>query len=224
MKRIISAAAQAALLALLLAAPALAEITTTFDSCSDGRGRTVSAAADPQQAVFVRSIDMSGTPAIRYNPAALPRLTPPARLFFFAHECARHVLGTAGQDPLSAAQARQADCVGLNTLLGAGLLKPEDVPALQTQLGFSEEEWSRLPGPPRNFDLAGCQARGNVLKLPAATPPSAQQGGWNSCVRACADRLWGCQKNCRGNDCSDACLGKHRECKAACGGAPAGTP
>ena len=60
-----------------------------FDSCLDAQGRTVTAVADSEQAMLVRSDSQQGQPLIRYNPDVLPRLGSPSRLFFYAHQCAR---------------------------------------------------------------------------------------------------------------------------------------
>jgi hypothetical protein len=209
-----------AAIALLLSWAATAADVTVFESCVDSRGKMLPAEADDQQAMLVRTaVDDQGQATIRYNPGVLPRLTFPARLFLYMHECSRHGLSGSGR-MISAARARLADCMAVHTLVGSGQLKREDLPALQAELSFTEAEWQLLPGPMRNFDFANCQAirAGNVLRLPVDTPPSEKQAGWNNCVRACADRLWTCQKRCSGSAC-DACLETHSQCKAACGGA-----
>lgn len=191
----------------------LAADVTTFDSCIDATGRTLAAEADNQQAVLVRTVSVDGQPAIRYNPAVLPRLTFAARLFFYAHQCARPTAADASK-PLSVAAARQADCSGLNTLLTSGMLQADDLPALQMELGFTDAEWQLLPGPARPIDVTACRVTGG-LRLPAVHAAEPHPG-WNSCVRACADRLWTCQKRCGGGECA-GCLDTHKQCRAACG-------
>jgi hypothetical protein len=203
---------------MLLAGAAGAADVTTFESCVDSRGRTLPAEADQQQAMLVRTVvNEAGQASIRYNPGVLPRLTFNARLFFYMNECARHGLGDSAR-MVPAARARAADCSALNSMVEGALLLPEDVPSLQAELSFSEAEWQLLPGPMRNFELTRCQVgrSGNVLRLPVDAPPTEKQVGWNNCVRACADKLWHCQKGCRGSAC-DACLETHRECRAGCG-------
>lgn len=189
--------------------------TTTFDTCIDATGRALPAEADYGQTVLVQTANVGGLPAIRYNPAVLPRLSKTARLFFYAHQCARPATGSA-----PAAQARLADCVGLSTLLASGLITQEDVPALQAELNFSAEEWDLLPGPRRSIDLTGCHF-GNIVRLPPATMPTERQNAWNACVRTCADRLWQCQKR-GGNAALDGCVEAHQQCKAACSEQPNG--
>lgn len=191
-----------------------------FESCTDGRGRTLKAVGDSQQSVLVRSVVESGVPTIHYRSDLLPRLSQNARLFFYLHECARVGLGdpTGGRVP---ERVRLADCKGLDALLASGVFKRSEIPALQAELSFSEQEWALLPGLPRNFDLARCVGqRGNVLSLPPGVPPSARQTGWNDCVRACADRLWTCQKtSCSGAGCA-SCTGAYEACNTACGPSP----
>ena len=190
-----------------------------FDSCLDAQGRTVTAVADSEQAMLVRSDSQQGQPLIRYNPDVLPRLGSPSRLFFYAHQCAR--LGFSAGDPENAIDiARQADCLGLGALLGGKLLQREDVPALQAALTFSDAEWALLPGPPRRFDLASCRVTGSgVLQLPLARQPSVRQAAWNNCIHACGDKLWICQKHCAHADCGN-CLSAFGLCKSGCGDDP----
>ncbi|WP_428828207.1 hypothetical protein ACLIKD_10020 [Azonexus sp. IMCC34842] len=209
----------AATLALLLSGLSAATEVTIFETCQDGRGQTLPAVADEQQAMLVRTVTERGRAVIRYNPEVLPRLTPAARLFFYAHQCARHGLGEADQT-IPVTRARQADCIGLNTLLADKMLTYPDLPALQAALSFNDTEWELLPGPPRSFDLANCRATARgVLHLPSVDQPSARQTAWNNCVRACADRLWTCQKHCAGASC-DSCLTANGQCKASCGSPP----
>jgi hypothetical protein len=197
----------------------MAQETTIFESCTDSRGMAVAVSADDQQAVLVRSVDESGRHSIRYNPEVLPRLTRNGRLFFYAHQCALHGLEVK-ESEASIARARAADCLGLDTLLGAGLLKYGDLAALQTELAFSDAEWALLPGPRRNIDLTACRAgTAGGLRLPPAAGPSERQQLWNSCQRACGDRLWVCQKSCGRSDCAE-CLAAHGQCRTACGDPP----
>jgi hypothetical protein len=195
----------------------------TFDSCADVTGRTIAAEIDYTQTKLVRTSLDAGQPVIHYNPALLPGLTPSARQFFYAHECARHALGDAGKADLSLTRVRQADCVALATLLASGLLTRDQVAALQGELNYSATEWESLPGPPRGFDLAACRT-GGVLRLPAAVSPSALQVEWNAAMRACADRLWTCQKGCRSEACVSDCAASHWQCEAKHGDAPRNPP
>ena len=186
-----------------------------FDSCTDAAGRTVPAEMDFTLTALVQSKMENGQAVIRYNPQLLPRLSSAGRQFFFAHECARLALGDAGREP-TPARARRADCIGVATLQGAGLLgEPGALRELQAELVFSGDEWAQLPGPRREFDLAACPKR-SALKLPSAGPPSARQVDWDACVRVCADRSYRCQGGCKGASCGDGCLAAYNRCEAGC--------
>lgn len=197
--------ALAALLALALPGVGGTSETVVFESC-DNHGKSIPARPDSGQVVLVTTVGDQHSQQIRYNPEILPRLSTNARLFFYAHQCARLGFGEA------AAAARRADCVALNTLLDGKQLNYRDLPALQTELQFSPEEWSLLPGPPRNIDLTNCRpSTGDVLRVPLAREASPQQDAWNSCVRSCADRLWNCRKSG-----ADACQLAYDQCRSNC--------
>lgn len=201
------------LLLAVFSATGFAAETTTFDSCTDAAGRTLAAEADYNQKVLVRTDLAQGQPVIRYNPGVLPRLTFDARLFLYMHQCARPLQGA------TLAQARQADCIAFASLVSGGIMTREDIPVLLSKLNFTESEWELLPGPQRSFDLASCRTSG-ALRLPTSATPSARQAEWNDCSRACGDRLWACQKRCRGDACVAGCMDSHGACVAACGEKP----
>lgn len=203
-------------LALLASVAPAAEEVTIFESCVDGRGHTVPVIADyGQRALVLRTTADDGRPAIRYNPEALPRLTPAVRLFFYAGQCA----GGAGSDGTPAG-VRLADCSGLDTLLAANLLKPGDLPTLAAELAaIGDADWEQLPGPRRGLPDSCPPAGRGVLRMPLADAPTAQGSARNDCVRGCADRLWKCRKPCRGNACA-ACLPAYERCATACDDPP----
>jgi len=204
----------------LLAAPAQAAgDVAVLDGCLDQAGRAIPVIADPTLTTLVAAHQAGTQPEIRHNPAVLPRLDPTGRLFFQAHACAQAAAGKAGKE-LATDEVRAIDCLALKLLLDAGALRRDRVGALQQQLGFGDEEWAMLPGPRRIIDFSGCRLAGNVLRLPLATAPSARQAEWNACERVCGDRLWACQKHCKGAACVEACLETHHACEARCGGKP----
>ena len=206
----------AALLALclsLLVPHAYAE-TVELDSCFDAAGKAIPGQLDTALPVLVRAGMQVGRRVIRYNPDLLPEVSAGAKQFFFAHECARAAMGARPGSQATLAQARRADCVALSTLRSSGLLGgPNAVPALQAELVFSDEDWSRLPGPRRSFDLPACPAQAGI-RLPLAMPPSDGQMEWNSCVRTCGDQLLRCQHK----GASEGCQGGYDRCEAACKG------
>lgn len=192
------------LLAALVAFPAQA--STLPESCTDSRGRVSAVETDYAQEELVRSV--SGR--IRHNPRVLAHLPDTVRLFFVAHACAR----TSAPDAATPAQVHRADCTAYRMLEASGLMKQSGTNGLARELVFTPDEWNLLPGPARSFDFADCTTRGNVLRLPLATPPTAPQVNWNACAHACGDRLWHCGNN-------DACLNAYDTCLKACGEPPA---
>jgi hypothetical protein len=192
---------------------------TTFESCTDSRGHLLAAEADTALPELARVVAGPNGASIHYNPDLLTRLSQNTRIFLYMVQCAAHGIDESGKK-MSAAQARLADCMAANTLLTGNVVTRESLPALQSELTFNNEEWKQVPGPIRKFDLLNCTTsitRGNVLHIPLDTPPDGKQVNWNNCVRACADKLWTCQKGCRGAACN-ACTDTHGECKGACGG------
>lgn len=186
--------------------------------CVDAQGRAVRSVEDMLLQVPAWAAIEGGEPVLRYNTAAIPRLSVRARLFFQGHECARHALGQAVDAPPTLEGARRADCWALAALWGADAFDAGgEGSALQAELTFSAEEWRRLPGPPRTIDLDACRQRG-VLRLPAGGLPSAAQHSSNRCVHACADRLWQCQKHCRDGACRGQCEAAYDHCEVRCPG------
>lgn len=197
----------------IFSASGLAAEATTFDSCTDAAGRTLAAEADYNQRMLVRTDLGRNPPMIRYNPGVLPRLSFDARLFLYMHQCART------RQEATLAEAQRADCLAFASLVAGGIVTREDIPALLSKLNFTESEWDLLPGPQRAFEFTACRTSG-ALRLPTGAPPSARQTEWNDCSRACGDRLWACQKRCRGEACVEGCMSGHGACVAACGEKP----
>ena len=173
----------------------------TFRGCTDAAGRPVPSRLDEESPVLVMSVVEKGRFTLVYNPRALPDVSDAVRAFLYAHECARHNLGSA-RELRNADNARAADCWGLATLQHSGLLRaPGDVDALQSELVFTPSQWQRIPGPVRGFELSQCTQR--------VTQRAPSDPGWNQCVHACGDRLFRCGQ-------SQACLQTYDRCEAGC--------
>lgn len=204
-------------MAIFLGGSASAQVRTVFDGCTDQRGASVRSIADPSLTrSFVTRIE-AGAPVIRYNSAVLPRLRERARLFFYAHECARFELGLPAEAPRTVGDAWRADCRALETLGRSGLVRSVDIAALQGELLLTDDEWNLVPGPQREIDLPSC-LRGGLPRPPSvsASLPAADQKRWNACVHACADTLLACQTRlCGDRDCP-RCMPDHDSCVAAC--------
>lgn len=188
-----------------------------LDSCTDASGQVVQGTSDSSLKVLVRSGVEGGHSFIRYNPDLLPNLSVMARQFFFAQECARLSLGKTPGAELTPSQARHADCVGVGILRAAETLQGASaVQDLEAELVFSDDEWAQLPGPRRPFNLMACPKQTSIA-LASETPRTADQDKINACIRQCGDRLYRCDKSCRGAaDCGGGCLGSYDRCEADC--------
>ena len=185
-----------------------------FDGCVDARARPVPTTIDYGLPLLALAAMEKGKAVVRYNPALMPDLPARARLFFFAHECARLALGQPLGAERSIQHARQADCWALATLQRSG----EADATLAAELAIGESDWTALPGPARTVDLAACARPPGALRLPDSAPPSTTQSRLNRCVHACGDRLWQCQNRCRDESCRGQCLGHYGSCESACAG------
>lgn len=217
-RALVPLALQAALLAVmtvLLAAGVRAQ-GVTYHGCVDAQGQSVESIADPSMSVVALAGVENGRPVIRHNAAVLPQLTAQARLFFFAHECARHALGLAlGQAP-TVDDAQRADCWAIGALRASQTFADDHAErTLEAELNLSDELWPSLTGPPRTFNFAACVSRG-VLRLPGQMAPSPARLQADRCVQTCGDRLWQCQNRCRDDACRRLCQAIFDRCESAC--------
>ena len=191
----------------------------TIEGCVDADGAPVTSTEDDALPNPALATTDAGRPVLRYNPAALPRLSPQARTFFYAHECARIALGVPAGERTAEA-ARRADCQAVAILHESKLLAGDEAVArLESELRFSDAEWKSIPGPRRDFRLTDCTARG-VLRLPGTAPPSEARLRHDRCVQVCGDRLWQCQNSCRDPGCRAGCESGFDRCESACGPQP----
>lgn len=203
-----------ACLGLSLSGSVPARAQTTYDGCVDAAGHAVRSILDPGlDAMFATRVE-EGRAVIRYNPDALPRVQPLTRLFLYASECARLNLGMPPEGPRTDRDARRADCWGLTTLVRSGLVEEADIVSIQADLTFLGEEWRRVPGPIRGFDLPACHREAAGRPSLASPPPG--QDDWNTCTRTCGDTLFACQRQmCRGPEC-EPCMARYEACVSLC--------
>ncbi|HLW05795.1 MAG TPA: hypothetical protein VKY38_09505 [Azoarcus sp.] len=200
-----------------LAGSAAAHTTLVFEGCVDARGTPVRALADPtlERAFETRLVDSETV--IRYNAAIPPDMPELARIFFYAHECARVELGSWANASHSVGDAWRADCRALGSLQHSGLINGNDLAILQKQLdSLPAAAFDLLPGPPRVIDLNACSRalKGDHVRVP--TTPGSTDTQWNACVQPCADQLLTCQRDrCGTLDCP-TCLPAHEACVARC--------
>lgn len=209
---------RSAMLGALLCLGAAGARAQVFEGCVDANGREVASIQDASIPRVAMSGTEEGRPVLRYNPGALPRLSSRARLFFYAHECARIAAGDASGAAQPAQQAARADCRAVAMLQASDLVRgPDGVQALRSELRFSDAEWQQLPGPPREFALDACTVRG-MLRMPAYAPASEAQMRFDRCAHQCGDALWKCQNRCSTAQCRGQCQATFDRCEAGCAG------
>lgn len=127
-------------------------------SCSDFRDVPVVLLSNPLLPDVGRAvIDPSGRPVIMLNPQILVYQSTEMQLFWFAHECAHHVLGHIIQ--FSAANESMADCWAVITGKRQGWFPPQAFQHLVEVLGSSPGSiWGHLPGPARIQNMMNCYA------------------------------------------------------------------
>lgn len=201
---------------LLVAASASAQVRVVFDGCTDAQGAPVRSVEDRKLAVAFSTRIEGGAPVIRYNADVPAGLHERARLFFYAHECARLGLGFAAEALRTVGDAWRADCRALDTLLHSGLLRRDEILRLQGALELPAEMWSVVPGPQRDIDLMACARSGSARPLSLPTTRAPDQDRWNACVHRCGDALLRCQRaTCGGVECP-SCLPANESCVARC--------
>jgi len=111
---------------------------------------------DVAQATYQQLPNRTVIPIIVYNPRVLQWLQPATRIFFYAHECAHHVLNHMGRGfPLGHEQ--EADCWSIVALVSNGILGDDDITAVQRDLAKAGKgDWTHLPGPQRAINLRRC--------------------------------------------------------------------
>lgn len=200
---------------MLIAGGAVAQ-DVTYHGCVDVQGQSVESVADPSLSGVALAGVESGRPVIRHNSAVLPQLTAQARLFFFAHECARHALAQPINEAPKLDDAQRADCWAIGALRASQTFADDHAErALEAELNLSDEAWPSLTGPPRTFNFAACVSRG-VLRVPGQAPPSEEQLRADRCVQNCGDRSWQCQSHCRHDACRIPCEAAFDRCESAC--------
>ncbi len=144
------------LIMLVTAIPGSSQIT--YDGCVDPYGFPVASIVSNVDNVAVAARLGDGTPVIYYNQNILSWFQPQTRLFWYAHECAHHVLGhTLGNShPLTAEQ--DADCWAINQLYNTGNIDDDDMDVIAYDIATlaGSGDWTHLPGPQRSINIYGC--------------------------------------------------------------------
>jgi hypothetical protein len=110
---------------------------------------------DIAMATFMRTPN-GMAPVIVYNSLVVASASPSTRVFFYAHECAHHVLGHALQG-LRLGQEQQADCWSIRMLVSMRIFEDAQISEVESDLArFGKADWTHLPGPQRAINLRRC--------------------------------------------------------------------
>lgn len=198
-------------LLLMIAKSAVAQVT--LDGCVDYRGIPVASVMNPSvKDVAMATYGPNGAPLIVYNPYVLSWLSPPTRLFFYAHECAHHVLGHGVRGhPLKREQ--EADCWGIQQLAARNVLSDSDIAAIQQDIvRFGRGDWTHLPGRDRAINLRAC--------LGGSSGGAADGDSWDACYDQCQATEERCTSRCPNGSawerCYDRCQRRFDSCTNRC--------
>jgi hypothetical protein len=137
---------------MLLQAPAQAQSTYIAGIpvyCRDANSVPVATVAAP----YLQDVGMAnitnGWPVIFLNPNVLSMLPPQIQLFWYAHECAHHVLGHALGPPRFTREI-EADCWAIKTGRDQGWFTENDLQTMYIYfINNPGSPWGHLPGPDR---------------------------------------------------------------------------
>jgi hypothetical protein len=125
-------------------------------SCNDINGYAVHTIPDPSLNDVGKAIIYNGYPTIILNPNILNNLPPNIQLFWYAHECAHHVLGhSLGNYNITSES--QADCWAIKLGRQQGWINQNVlqvmIPYFRNNPGSAS---GHLPGPQRLQNFFGC--------------------------------------------------------------------
>ena len=125
--------------------------------CKDARRYPVALESAPQlNDVGMARIKRNGAPVIFLNPRILERLPPAVQLFWYAHECAHHVLGHMLGVP-KVRNEMDADCWAIRIGRNQGWFRRQDLRNMYHYfINNPGSPWGHLPGPQRLQHFANC--------------------------------------------------------------------
>jgi hypothetical protein len=123
--------------------------------CWDFRGGVVRMASMTDLGDVGRALIIMRMPIIALDPDRLRALPPKMQIFFYAHECAHHVLGH-NYHPTATSEI-EADCWSIQYGRQNGLFTRADVEGFAPYLANSRgSPFGHLPGPEREAHLLTC--------------------------------------------------------------------
>ncbi len=151
-------------LAIVLLAPSMTRIKAAGSgfrvagkpmSCTDFRGRSVLAVNVLQLGDVGRAWVVNTVPYILVDPEVMRTLPNALQIFFYAHECAHHVLGH-WYDP-SPDSEKEADCWAINYGRDEGIFLRQTVVDFGPWLAKTKgSAWGHLPGQARVQHMLAC--------------------------------------------------------------------
>jgi hypothetical protein len=136
-------------------AVAQAQIAGVPVSCYDFQSRPVALVPAPNLPDVGAARIVNNQPVIFMNPAVLGPQAPVMQLFWYAHECAHHVLGHLAM--IARTNEANADCWAVKTGRSQGWFPPQAFQLLVLTLGNSPGSvWGHLPGPARIQNMWNC--------------------------------------------------------------------
>ncbi len=125
--------------------------------CTDIRGFSVVTIPDSQlNDVGVARLAPNGAPIIFLNPTILANLPPVVQLFWYAHECAHHVLGHILKPPIISNEI-EADCWAIRIGRDQNWFQQHDLEVMYMYfINNPGSPWGHLPGPQRLENFARC--------------------------------------------------------------------
>ena len=176
MKRTLTAAAVSALLAILLMASGAVAQPTAIEAskkvkiaglsvrCQDFRGKPVTTLKVDELGDVGRAWVVNMTPFIVMDSHMLLQLPVKLQLFFYAHECAHHVLGHWYTPSVN--NEIEADCWAIRYGRDTGLFRRQEVADFAPWLAASKgSRFGHLPGPRRAQSLLECFDNAEPLLL-----------------------------------------------------------
>lgn len=124
-------------------------------SCTDFRGRSVMALNVSNLGDVGRAWVVNTVPYILVDPEVMRTLPRPLQIFFYAHECAHHVLGH-WYNP-SQNSEKEADCWAINYGREEGIFARQTVVDFGPWLAKTKgSAWGHLPGRQRVLHMLAC--------------------------------------------------------------------
>jgi hypothetical protein len=126
-----------------------------WTDCVDATGKQVILSVVPGANDFYATVQ-NGQPYIIWNPDIASRLSPQTQTFFYAHECAHHVLGHPYVN-IPITREKEADCWAIKTLTSRGVIDKPALSKIQNEISeLPGDFWVYLPGPKRAIFLENC--------------------------------------------------------------------